>query len=35
MAFDFDTLGNAEGFIYEPWHWALEAVHPFAITRQQ
>jgi zinc D-Ala-D-Ala carboxypeptidase len=23
---------NAEGFIYEPWHWALEAVHRFALT---
>jgi len=32
MVFDFNTLGNAEGFIYEPWHWALEAVHRFAIT---
>ena len=25
-------LGNAEWFIYDPWHWALEAVHRFAIT---
>ena len=23
---------NAEGFIFEPWHWALEAVHRFALT---
>lgn len=22
--------GNPYGFVYEPWHWALEAVHEFA-----
>ena len=25
--------GNSYGFIYEPWHWALETVHDFALRR--
>ena len=23
--------GNSDGFIYEPWHWALDGVHDFAL----
>lgn len=23
--------GNSHGFIYEPWHWALDGVHTFAL----
>ena len=26
--------GNPYGFIYEPWHWALEAVHDLALSRE-
>lgn len=25
--------GNFYGFIYEPWHWALDTVHDFALRR--
>ena len=32
MVFDFNTVGNVKGIIYELWRWALATVHRFAIV---